>query len=93
MASPMPRAVPDIPTWATRLVLLLASPKPLATLPRAATTPNCPNPDAKAAKATPTTARSFQRCNRNAARVTVTLPGSVLNAARLVRDAFAEHAR
>ena len=49
---------------------------------------NCPNPAAKAAIAAPTTARSLQRCNRNApCAATVTCSGSVLNAARLARDA------
>src|SRR5580704_10134964 len=93
MASPMPRSVPDSPAWATRVPPLSAWPNPRATSPRAATTPNCPNPAAKAAIAAPATARSLQRCNRNAPRAaTVTCSGSVVNAARLARDAPPGHA-
>ena len=87
MASPTPRSVPDSPAWSARVAPWFTWPNPRATSPRAATTPNCPNPEAKAATATPATARSFQRRNRNPpGRGTGTLPGSALNAAYLVHN-------
>src|ERR1700730_6659508 len=89
MASPTPRSVPDSPAWSAKVAPWFTSPNPRATSPRAATTPNCPNPEAKAATATPATARSFQRRNRNPPSWgTGTLPGSALNAACLVHDMF-----
>ena len=89
MANPIPRSVPDSPAWSARVAPWFTWPNPRATSPRAATTPNCPNPEAKAATATPTTARSFQRrkCNPPG-RGTGTWPGSVLNAACLVHYVF-----
>jgi len=87
IASPTPRSVPDSPAWSAKVAPWFTSPKPRATSPRAATTPNCPNPEAKAATATPATARSFQRRNRNPPGPgTGTLPGSALNAACPVHD-------
>src|ERR1039457_362921 len=81
-ASPMPRAVPDNPAWSARVAPWLTWPNPRATSPRAATTPNCPNPEAKAATATPTTARSFQRCRWSpAGRGARPVPGLVLKSA------------
>src|SRR5580704_14174692 len=65
MASPIPRSVPDSPAWTARVAPWFTWPNPRATSPRAATTPNCPNPEAKAAIAAPATARSFQWCKRN----------------------------
>ena len=44
----------------------MTCPKVRATSPRAATTPNCPTPEAKAASATPRTARSRQLWRRRA---------------------------
>src|SRR5580693_1806120 len=80
MASPTPRSVPDSPAWSAMLVPWLTSPKPRATSPRAATTLNCPIPDAKAAMATPTTARSLRRSGcRPAGPGGGIAPGSVLN--------------
>ena len=87
MASPTPRSVPDSPAWSAKVAPWFTWPNPRATSPRAATTPNCPNPEAKAATATPATARSFQRRNRNPPGWgTGTLPGSALNAACLVHN-------
>src|SRR3984957_13430453 len=63
IAGPMPRSVPDRPAWSANVAPCDTWPNPLATSPSAATTPNCPKPEAKAAMATATTARSVQRCS------------------------------
>ena len=73
-ASPIPSSVPDSPTWSARVVPWAMCPKSLATSPRAATSPNWPNPAAKAASATPTTERSVQAWSRRAS--TAPLVGS-----------------
>ncbi len=66
IASPMPSAVPERPAWSATVVPWTVRPNSLATLPRAATTPNCPNPEAKAASTTPMTTGSTQRWRRRA---------------------------
>ena len=64
-ASPIPRLVPDNPTLSAMDDPAATWPSCVDTSPRAATTPNCPKPDARAMMATATTARSDQRCSRS----------------------------
>ena len=67
IARPTPRLVPDRPTLSAIEPPGATCPSWVDTSPRAATTPNCPNPAANAVTAMATTARSVQRCSRNRA--------------------------
>jgi hypothetical protein len=61
MASPIPSTVPDRPASSAKVAPWVTCPKVLATSPSEATAPNCPNPVARASRATATTGGSRQR--------------------------------
>ena len=64
MARPIPRLVPERPTLSAIVPPGATWPSCVETSPSAATTPNCPKPDASAVIATATIARSDQRWSR-----------------------------